>query len=386
MSRARVFFYVQHLLGIGHLMRAAVLTRAMRRAGLEATVVSGGFDDAGPDLGGARLVRLPSARAADVTFKTLLGADGRPVGERWKAERRAALLAAFRAADPDVLLIEMFPFGRRRFRFELLPLLEAARGRARIACSLRDVLVAKPAADMSAVETARRYFDAVLVHGDPALIRLEESFPAAREIADLLRYTGYVAAEAAQTPAHPAEVIVSAGGGAVGGALLRMAIAARPLSAGADLPWRLLTGPNLPPEERAALAAGPGLAIETFRPDFRALLAGCAVSVSQAGYNTVADLLSARARSVLVPFAAPGQTEQAFRARRLAERGWAEAIEEADLSPRALAQAIDRALARGRSRPDGIRLDGADRSAALLAALAGRPAGAPGETSEHMAL
>ncbi len=63
------------------------------------------------------------------------GADGRPVGERWKAERRAALLAAFRAADPDVLLIEMFPFGRRRFRFELLPLLEAARGRARIACS-----------------------------------------------------------------------------------------------------------------------------------------------------------------------------------------------------------------------------------------------------------
>ena len=29
MSRRRVFFYVQHLLGIGHLRRAATITRAM---------------------------------------------------------------------------------------------------------------------------------------------------------------------------------------------------------------------------------------------------------------------------------------------------------------------------------------------------------------------
>ncbi len=35
MSSARVFFYVQHLLGIGHQRRDATLTRAMQDAGLD---------------------------------------------------------------------------------------------------------------------------------------------------------------------------------------------------------------------------------------------------------------------------------------------------------------------------------------------------------------
>ena len=38
----RVLFYVQHLLGIGHWRRAAILARAMTQAGLETTVLSGG--------------------------------------------------------------------------------------------------------------------------------------------------------------------------------------------------------------------------------------------------------------------------------------------------------------------------------------------------------
>ena len=51
------------------------------------------------------------------------------------------------------------------------------------------------------------------------------------------------------------EVLVSAGGGAVGGALLRAALGARRLGYLADASWRLLAGPNLPAEEFAALHA-----------------------------------------------------------------------------------------------------------------------------------
>lgn len=376
MNGPRVFFYAQHLLGIGHMMRAAALTRAMRHAGMEVTVVSGGFEAAGADFGDARIVRLPPVRAADASFSLLVGADGLPVGDAWRGKRRAALLDAFRAADPDLVLIEMFPFGRRQFRFELIPLLDAALGRARIVCSLRDVLVAKPdrSRDSAIVEIVRRYFDAVLVHGDPNFIRLDETFPAASEIAGRLHYTGYVAAEPPSEGAHPEEVVVSAGGGAAGGGLMRAALAAHPLSAQAFLPWRLLTGPNMPAEDRAALAAPPGVTVETMRPDFRERLAAAAVSVSQAGYNTVTDLLVSRARSVLVPFAAHGQTEQAFRARRLAERGWALVVEEDGLAPKRLAAAIDRAAAGNRPRPEGISLDGTARSAALLSALTRQPA------------
>ena len=38
----RVFFYVQHLLGIGHLRRAATLARAMAAGGFDVLLVSGG--------------------------------------------------------------------------------------------------------------------------------------------------------------------------------------------------------------------------------------------------------------------------------------------------------------------------------------------------------
>ncbi len=77
------------------------------------------------------------------------------------------------------------------------------------------------------------------------------------------------------------------------------------------------------------------MTIERFRDDFAALLAGCRVSVSQAGYNTVLDILAARARAVLVPFAAERETEQLLRAERLAARGAAELVRESELTPAA---------------------------------------------------
>lgn len=375
MSAGRVFFYVQHLLGIGHATRAAILTRAMRRAGLDVVYADGGFDALDEDLLGAEVVRLPPVKARDATFGALIGADGREIDDAWRARRRAALLEAFEASDADVVLIETFPFGRWPFRFELLPLLDAARGRARILCSLRDILVPKrePARLAAIIELLDRYFDAVLVHGDPDFVALDRTFSRTRDIAGQLRYTGYVAPEAPgrnTAPPPRGEVIVSAGGGGTGGALMRTALAARPLGTLRDAPWRLLVGPNLPAGDRAALQPGDGIAIEPARPDFPALLAGGAVSISQAGYNTVLDLLQARCRSVLVPFSAHGQSEQALRAALLARRGWAQVLAEDALTPAGLAAAADRAAVMARPCADGLDLDGARRSGELVAEFA----------------
>ena len=195
MSAPRVFFSVQHLLGIGHTVRAAALTRAMRRLGLDVVLASGGFDALVEDLAGASVRRLPPVRTKDATFSTLLGENDAPINDAWRARRRDALLRAYRETQPDVLLIETFPFGRWPFRFELLPLLEEARGRARVLCSLRDVLVpkTKPARLDAIVEIVERYFDGVLVHGDPDFVRLDATFAPAPRIAGKLFYTGYVA-------------------------------------------------------------------------------------------------------------------------------------------------------------------------------------------------
>jgi predicted glycosyltransferase len=382
-----VFFYVQNLLGIGHLRRAAVLAKAMSEAGLTVDFVAGGMPVVGLDIGGARLVQLPPVRSADERFSALLDAEGRPIDEAWRQRRRAALLEAFARSGPGALMVELYPFGRRAFRFELQPLLEAASARAdrpAILCSVRDILVekGKPGRAEEAAELVARHFDAVLVHGDPAVAAFSASFPAAQRIADKLHYTGYVVEarpEAVASGAAPeGEVLVSAGGGAVGRPLVEAALAARPLSAARDLPWRLVMGPQYPEPEASRLLAeaGPGLAVERFRPDLARLFGRCALSISQAGYNTVLELVSAGARAIVVPFSAGAESEQASRARLLEQRGLLTVVEEAMLAPDTLAAAIDRALARPRPIPGGgLRLSGARETAAfLLEAVARRRA------------
>jgi predicted glycosyltransferase len=163
---------------------------------------------------------------------------------------------------------------------------------------------------------------------------------------------------------------VSVGGGAAGRELLAAAIEARRQGCLAARGWRILAGAGLSDERFAEIrAAAPDrVVVERFRRDFDALLRRCHVSVSQAGYNTVLDILAAKTRAVLVPFAAERETEQTIRAGHLAARGAAIVVRESDLSPATLAAAIERASAH-EPRPIAIDTDGARRSAALIARL-----------------
>ncbi|MEX2618442.1 MAG: glycosyltransferase [Alphaproteobacteria bacterium] len=377
----RVMFYVQHLLGVGHQVRAAAITRAMQARGMDVHYVSGGFDEAGQDLGGARRLQLPPARTADAGFSTLLDAAGQPVDAAWEDKRRRALLEVFESVSPDLLLIESFPFGRRRFRFELLPLLEAARGKAVIAASVRDILVERddPERTRWIVGIAESLFDAVIVHGDPGIVEFRDTFAGADAIEHLIRYSGYVTAAAARNRRRRTNtVLVSAGGGAVGGTLLRTAIAARPLTRLADAPWRLVTGPNLPESDRNSITLPDGVTADTFIADFRGTLDKVAVSVSQAGYNTVMDLYATATPAVLVPFSSHGETEQFRRASILAERGHFQLVPEPQLTAETLARAIDRALVAPPPDPSGVDFNGAANTADIVASLiADRPAPPP---------
>ena len=141
-----VLLYVQHLLGIGHLRRAALVARALSDAGISVTLATGGMPVPALDAGSARIVQLPALRSRDEAFSASVDAQGREIDEAWKIRRREELLALYRAVRPRVLMTEQYPFGRRQMRFELIPLLEAAmRDRAEgdgpaIVCSLRDIL------------------------------------------------------------------------------------------------------------------------------------------------------------------------------------------------------------------------------------------------------
>ncbi len=249
-------------------------------------------------------------------------------------------------------------------RFELLPLLDAiekTNPRPKLFSSVRDILQEnrKPGRDAETVELVKRHFDAVLVHGDPDFVRLEDTFPLAAEIADKVRYTGLVAPPPAAEPSETFDIIASAGGGAVGLELIR---AAR--DAAAMLPeshrWLLVTGPNLPEPDFISLSreAPANVTLVRFRKDFPSLLRCAKVSISQAGYNTVGDLLRTDCRSILIPFVAGGETEQTVRAERLQVMGLAAILPEQGLTAERVAAAVTQALAAPARKEAGARSDG----------------------------
>src|SRR5690606_32187740 len=108
-------------------------------------------------------------------------------------------------------------FGRRVLADEFMALLEEARGmrpRPLILSSIRDILVAPAQAEKRALahERIARFYDTVLVHGDPRLIPLEASWPVDDGLGPLLRYTGYVDENPEPVPAQERHGIVVSGG------------------------------------------------------------------------------------------------------------------------------------------------------------------------------
>jgi len=374
----RVLFYVQHLLGIGHLKRAATLARAMAEQDLAVTIVSGGHDIPGLNIGDAEFIQLPSTRATDLFFKELVDEDDRPTDGEWKERRAKALFDAYRATNAHLLMFELFPFGRRQMRFEIEPVLQDAVGRRErpvIVSSVRDILVAqeKPERNEEMLQRVEKYFDHVLIHGDDALIPFDRTFPLAERIRDKLHYTGYVVDRsgrgAINTGQGSDEVIVSAGGGAVGADLLKTAIAARALSKLHNRTWRVLVGVTVDQATFDALAAlsGPGIVVERSRPDFTALVTNAALSISQGGYNTVMEVLEAGTRAVIVPYAGGAETEQTMRAQELARHTPIEVLDESALSSQTLAAAVDAAWDRSPPANGMLNTNGAATSATLIA-------------------
>ncbi|MBE7244592.1 MAG: glycosyl transferase family 28 [Actinomycetospora chiangmaiensis] len=388
----RVLIAVTHLLGAGHLTRAAALARTFAAAGHEATLVSGGMPSPLVRLGGARLIQLPPVRVEGIAFGRLIGADGRPADAALLEARSDALLAALADAAPDAVITELFPFGRRILAAEYLALVEAARARPHrplVLASVRDILVPPDRASKVAQAHDRimGLYDAVLVHGDPAIAPLDASWPVDAALAPKLHYTGYVDEGGPVPPATERRgVLVAAGSSSAGLGLFGAAIAAARMRA--DLSWRILVGHGVPDADLARLADGlpPGIVMRA-RTDYRDLLAAAAVSVSQCGYNTAIDLLVTRTPSVLVPFEAGRETEQRLRAERLAALGLARIVPEAGLTPEALIAAVEDALSpQGTKASDGTSpydpqapvppaLEGAARTVALVTAMRKRADG-----------
>lgn len=376
----RVAILVTHLLGTGHLSRSLILARALRDAGLAPQLISGGMPTGHLDLSGIDFVQLPPLRSDGASFTRLLDSSGNPITAEFMQTRIRMLQEILSDRPLDVLITELFPFGRRVLREEFQAALAAAKATAAaplVFSSIRDIL-APPSNAKKAEQTEAwlaEHYDGVLVHSDADVVPLEASWPVTPKTAQLLHYTGFIAPPMpAENPAErdgSGEIIVTAGGGPVGRKLFETSINAARIG---GQRWRLLVGGGDAEAVCARLndiANGAPVFAEPLRADYRAMLTRCAAAVGQCGYNTAIDWLQAGVPGVFVPFAEAGEVEQTLRAASLQERYGFGQIAEDELTPENLAAAAMAAVQRGRFKANGLKFDGAARTSRILVEMLG---------------
>jgi predicted glycosyltransferase len=340
----KVLIYVQHLLGIGHFQRMAFIAEACLAAGMKVKLVSGGRAVDTLILATDVVSHLPSVHAQDERFEVYLKRNGDEVDQPYLDLRRDMLFDYCFDFNPDLIVIESYPFGRNYFKGEIMPLLEFAKAKdVPVISSVRDILVKKEdKKQVRAVKLLNDYFTAVLVHGDSNLAPLDLSFSAFDKVEIPVTYTGYISQtiKSGKGEFQKPTILVSAGGGAVGKDLIETVL--KCAHKFEDYDFHIATGWNV--EESAFESfkkkALDNVVLEKFNPHFRDQLPHAALSISQAGYNTTIEILVSKCRSIMVPFETETETEQFDRASILAKTGRITCIRQSELSDAKLEEAI----------------------------------------------
>lgn len=385
-----LLFYCQHAVGLGHLVRSLAVAEALTER-FDVVFLNGGrFPERTTVPSGVRVVNLPPL-GHDATFN-LISYDPSWTVDAAMRERPRIILDELFNTKCAVVLVELYPFGRKKFEFELIPLLDAVHrigpDRPLVVSSVRDILVGQRPDqrdhDERASRLVNRYFDAVLVHSDPQFARLEETFRPVTPMSAPVHYTGFVTNRGASVAADDTErarrVLVSAGGGMVGGPLFEAVAAAHQRwYSELGLTTLVVAGPFAPEPAWQRLLqhadAIEGFEVVRFVPDLLREMARSAVSVSQCGYNTAMDIVRARVPSVVVPYGEGGEDEQRRRAQRLDSLGVLHSVEPTALDPTVLAETVITA-ANTTPAPVSLDLGGSAASARIVAELSDRRAAA----------
>lgn len=401
----KILFYCQNLLGMGHLVRTTEIIRALVQE-FQVCLIDGGQPVEGFELPpSVEVVHLPALQV-EVSPALEVGKQLKVVGgalnlEEVKEFRKQAILNLFDQFQPDCLITEGYPFSKNKsLSFEMVPLLERvqqANYPIKVICSLRDIIMVKEFEDRDGEEHRRcrfmnQHYDALLVHSDPRIHRLEENISRAGELTCQVYYTGYVVQsepehlelsfEDAALLADPKpKILVSVGGGKLGHDLLECMINSAGLIAKV-LPHQIciFTGPLMSQEKyqdfQNLAANKPNLRLRQYTPHLLALMQKADLSISLGGYNTTMNVLKTGVRSLIYP--SSKDREQAIRAEKLEQLGLLQIIDARDLEPEILTQKIVAYLSQ-EIRGDALRsleLEGAQKTREFLSALLGAEDGA----------
>ncbi|MGF1588048.1 MAG: glycosyltransferase family protein [Pleurocapsa sp.] len=378
----KVMFYCQHILGMGHLIRSIEIVRGLI-PNFEICFINGGqvikeFEFPSE----IEVINIPAVKT-DAEFTELRPVDDNLTMTEVETIRRDILLAVCDRFGPDMLIIELFPFGRRRFSFELIPVIEQAKSRGtKIVSSIRDIVVTKQNQQRHEEKVCRlinQYFDLLLIHGDPSFVKLNLSFSRIEDLNCPVHYTGYVVQPISppQILFDQALILVSVGGGRFGHDLLECVAKTAPLLA-AKIPHQIhmFTGPFCPEavlqKLREITCNQHNITVERYTTNLLAYMQQADLSIGMSGYNTTMNILSTGVRAMMMAFEGNNDQEQATRVAKLANLGRVKMIQPSDLVPEKLADNIIDYL---QQKPTELNLDlqGVSNTAYYLQRLVEQP-------------
>lgn len=376
----KILFYCQHILGMGHFVRSMEIVRGLVND-FQVCFINGGEVIQGFDVpADVELINLPAIKT-DSEFRSLQAVDSTQDLAAVQESRTQQLLKIYEEFQPDILMIELFPFGRRKFSFELIPLLERVRANGRttkVVCSLRDIVVTKQNRqkhEEKVCQLMNQYFDLLLIHGDPWFQPLEETFSRIDDLACNIHYTGYIVQPQpeADLSVQKPMILVSVGGGRFGHELLDCALDTAPiLSKLIRHQIQIFTGPFMPESKFLELQSKAqmceNIRLDRYTPNFLSYMRNADLSISMSGYNTTMNILTTGVRGMLLPFTGNDDQEQRIRAEKLEKLGVIDVIRTEELQPERFAQKIIHCL---QKQPTQISFDfnGVEKTARLLKQL-----------------
>ena len=332
----RVLIYSHDSFGLGHLRRCRAIAHALveRNRSMSVLILSGS-----PIVGNydfrARVdfVRIPGVIK-------LRNGEYTPLSLHIDIENTIALRASIiqhtaDIFDPDIFIVDKEPLG---LRGEVTDTLAMLKGRGTpLVLGLRDVmdepaLLGPEWERKNVLPALRDLYDEIWVYGLHEVCDPLADIVVPRSVRRKMIYTGYLRRNVPRSPnakksAPPFDapyLLVTAGGGGDGEALIDWVLRAYEGDPGIPFPALIVFGPFMRPESQEGFAARAerlaNVRTLTFDARIETLMAKAAGVVAMGGYNTFCEILSFDKPAILVPRTRP-RLEQYIRAARAQELG-----------------------------------------------------------------
>lgn len=319
----KILWYVQNVLGIGHISRTLKICKAFTDA--QICLVTGGkyIPLTLPDH--IQHVHIPGL-LSNTLFTELHPEDESCSLEKTWSKRKNILSDLLFQNSFDLIVTEVFPFGRGQFRKEILHILELNKYKkypAKIACSLRDIniLMHNPNFDPKRMASyANLYYSKILVHADSRFSHFQNFFPIEAGLLKPVIYTGYITdtTKLTRTINQIPKIVLSIGGGQIVTDLLNIGIEASiNLFKSCVHELDIFCGPYINSEIQRHLESLikhiDHICLYKFDQYLNQKWNQYDLSLNLGGYNTILELMGAGIPSIVYPFNVNHEQESRLR-------------------------------------------------------------------------